>query len=83
MESFDGKGRYVGRYRTSQGQSMVFAGTYRVDANCVGRVSFDTGETYRIFVGPSGEDFVGVDPMDDLGRLAFGHKMSNRLLVTD
>jgi hypothetical protein len=83
MESFDGQGRWLGRYRTSQGQGLVLGGNYRIDADCIGQVSFDTGETYRIFVGPSGEDYVGVDPMDDFGRLAFGHKMSNRLLVTD
>jgi hypothetical protein len=83
MESFDGQGRVLSRYINSAGESGVFAGTYRVSANCVGQVRFETGETYRIFVGPTGDDFVSVDLFDDFGSLGSGHKISDRLLVTE
>jgi hypothetical protein len=67
----------------SDGSGGIIAGTYRVNANCVGQLRFETGETYRIFVGPSGDDFVGADRVDDLVGLGSGHKISNRLLVTE
>jgi hypothetical protein len=81
LESFDGRGRVTNRYTDSNGQEGIVTGTYRVGTNCIGRVTYVSGEDYRIYVGPTGEAFVGIDLSDDLGRKGMEHKISDQTLV--
>jgi hypothetical protein len=82
LESFDGKGRLWNRYTDSNGDDAEVTGTYRIGSNCIGRVSYETGEDYRVYVGPTGEGLVGIDLSDDFGRLGSEYKISDRMLVT-
>jgi hypothetical protein len=82
LESFDGTGGLWNRYTDSNGEDAVVSGTYRIGANCIGRVTYETGEDYRIYIGPTGDAIVGVDLSDDFGRFGSEHKISNKLLVT-
>ncbi|NCA70811.1 MAG: hypothetical protein EOM91_12020 [Sphingobacteriia bacterium] len=81
MDAFDGNGQVWARYRVSNGEEGLVAGTYRVDADCTGQVTFAPNETYRIFVGPTGADLVSVGLGNDFETLGSGNKISSRMLV--
>lgn len=80
LEVFDGKGRLMNRYTDSNGEQGVVTGTYRIGANCIGRVTYETGEDYRIYVGPTGDSLIGIDLSDELGRFGSEHKISDQFL---
>lgn len=82
IQSFDGLGRVVGPYTSSDGESNVSIGTYVVNANCVGEIQYPTGAIFRIFVSPAGDALVGVDLVDDFGSLGSSYKVSDQLLFT-
>jgi hypothetical protein len=84
LESFDGNGKLWNRFRDSNGETGVVTGSYRIGSNCIGRMTYATGETYRVYVSPSGDAVMNItiDP-DDVRRYGSEHKISDRLLVTD
>lgn len=65
LETFDGRGNIVGMATDSDtGENYRFTGTYEIDGDCHGRVSYAGGDSYDIYVAPDGStiEFISTDP---------------------
>lgn len=88
MESFDGNGHFVNINTHNHGghlpatSNSAATGTYTINANCVGTLTYSTGEIETVYVDPKGDDFTWVTS-DGPGESTVGeeHRISRKLLV--
>jgi len=84
LESFDGAGHLLNKYRDSDGVEEVVAGSYQINADCSGTATYGSGSdarTYQIFVGPSGQDMVFIDREVDFIKFGKESRISQGMLV--
>jgi hypothetical protein len=59
QESYDGAGNVRSKFSVAGSAAIEEdTGTYTVNADCSGTVSYSSGSAYIIFVAPSGDSFV-------------------------
>jgi hypothetical protein len=59
QEEYDGAGKVVSKIGVAGEVAIEDAeGTYTVNDDCTGTVSYASGDVYNIFVAPSGDSFV-------------------------
>lgn len=91
IESFDGNGNVVNHSTTNTGGHLpastnnVISGTYTVNADCRGTISYSSGEVEAIYVNPNGEGFtyVTANGTDGVTNALVGDekRISRKLLV--
>jgi len=57
QEIFDGRGNITNTYADGSGQVTLVNGSYSLDANCVGRAVYNSGDSYTLYASPTGNEF--------------------------